>query len=138
MADEKKPLTDDDLLADAIPIEEIEEDEDEQPRAQDQDEGIELVDMDEAEAGPSKIQRMERQTFAKHEWTRAPNKTGTGATHIKTFVAKLRADALEHMDEQINTWLDDHPDYEVKYVTTVVGELTGKTKEPALFVTVWI
>ena len=54
------------------------------------------------------------------------------------FVGKLRADALEHMDEQINTWLDEHTEFEAKFVSTAVGELIGKNKEAALFVSVWI
>ena len=35
-------------------------------------------------------------------------------------------------------WLDAHPQYEVKYVSTTVGELTGKLKEPHMICQVWV
>jgi hypothetical protein len=71
-------------------------------------------------------------------FVRAPNKTGHGAIHVKTFVAKLRLDSIEHMDQQINEWLDAHPEYEVKFVSASTGELKEKLTEPALFLSVWV
>ena len=76
--------------------------------------------------------------IAKSQWKRQPNKTGAGATHVKTFFCKLRADAIEFMDEQMNQWLDQHPEVEVKFVTTSVGAMVGKTTEPALFINLWV
>lgn len=76
----------------------------------------------------------------KHEeqWTRTPNTTGTGAIHVKTFHSKITDDALKYMDQTINEWLDTHPEYEVKFVTSTVGVLSGKLKEPALICQVWV
>lgn len=71
-------------------------------------------------------------------WKRRPNVTGTGAIHVKSFHCKLTGDSLEFLDNQINEWLDANPEYEVKMVTTSVGEWTGKTKEPCLVVNVWV
>lgn len=71
-------------------------------------------------------------------WKRKTNLTGSGATHVRSFHCKLNAESLEYMDQQINEWLDNHPDYEVKMVTSAVGEWTGKIKEPALIVSVWV
>lgn len=71
-------------------------------------------------------------------WKRPTNLTGTGATHVKSFHCKLSSDAIEFLDRQINEWLDAHPDYEVKQVTSSVGEWQGKIKEPALIVQVWV
>lgn len=71
-------------------------------------------------------------------WKRKPNVTGTGASHVKTFHSKLNAEAVAFMDEQINQWLDEHPEYEVKFVTTSVGEWQGKLKEIAMVVSVWV
>ena len=70
----------------------------------------------------------------RHEdsWTRTPNTTGMGAIHVRTFHAKLTDDALVYLDQHINEWLDAHPQYEVKFVTSCVGTLTGKLKEPHL------
>jgi len=99
---------------------------------------LDAVDLDENES-ESKIR-----TFGgggekvAQKWKRAPNTTGTGATHVKTFYAKLRVDALEFLDDQVNAWLDENPEFEVKFVTTTVGELAGKTKEAALFLNVWV
>lgn len=77
---------------------------------------------------------------AAHEdtWNRTPNITGTGAIHVKSFHCKLTGDSLEFLDMQVNEWLDAHPQYEVKQVTTSVGEWSGKTREPALIVNVWV
>lgn len=72
-------------------------------------------------------------------WKRAPNKTGGGATHVRTFTSKLTPVGLEHMDKHINEWLDAHPDAEVKFAIMQVGEMgTSIGKEPALLVQVWI
>lgn len=76
----------------------------------------------------------------RHEdkWNRTPNSTGTGAIHVKSFHCKLTGDSLSFLDQQINEWLDAHPQYEVKLVTTSIGTWTGKLKEPNLIVNVWV
>lgn len=71
-------------------------------------------------------------------WARSPNVTGTGAVHVKSFHCKLTGESLEFLDKQINDWLDAHPQYEVKFVTSSVGDWTGKLKEPNLIVQVWV
>lgn len=77
---------------------------------------------------------------ARHEesWTRTPNTTGTGAIHVRTFHTKLTDEALVYLDQTINEWLDAHPQYEVKFVTTTIGEFTGKVREPHLICQVWV
>jgi hypothetical protein len=72
------------------------------------------------------------------EWTRTPNTNGTGAIHVRTFHSKLTDDALAYMDNAVNEWLDAHPQYEVKLVTSTVGTLTGKLKEPHLICQIWV
>ena len=76
----------------------------------------------------------------RHEdaWARTPNTTGAGAIHVKSFHCKLTEDALTYMDQTINEWLDAHPQYEVKFVNSAIGTLTGKLKEPALICQVWV
>ncbi|MBX3323409.1 MAG: hypothetical protein KF757_10495 [Phycisphaeraceae bacterium] len=90
--------------------------------------------------GSSKIQAFEQKLGSRHSenWNRTPNTTGTGAIHVKSFHSKLTGDSLSFLDAQINEWLDAHPEYEVKMVTTSVGEWTGKLKEPNLIVNVWV
>jgi hypothetical protein len=97
-----------------------------------------------AEEAPPKIQAFEQrlgQTGKRHEesWKRSPNVTGQGAIHVKTFHCKLNNESLDFLDQQVNEWLDAHPQYEVKLVTNAVGDWTGKTgKEPNLIVQVWV
>jgi hypothetical protein len=94
-----------------------------------------------AEPPPPKIQVFEqRMGGRKHEeaWARSPNVTGTGAIHVKSFHCKLNDDSLVFLDQQINEWLDAHPQYEVKFVTTSVGEWQGKMREPQMIVQVWV
>ncbi len=96
-----------------------------------------------ASEAPPKIQAFEQRLGAakKHEevWKRTPSLTGTGAIHVKSFHSKLTDDALQYLDQQVNEWLDAHPQYEVKQVTTKVGEWAGKLgKEPHLIVQVWV
>jgi hypothetical protein len=87
-----------------------------------------------------KIRAFSQQLGSVHEdnWKRTPNTTGTGAIHVKSFHCKLTGDSLTYLDQQINEWLDAHPQYEVKQVTTSIGLWTGKLKEPNLIVNVWV
>src|SRR3954462_10705922 len=98
-----------------------------------------------AEPPPPKIQAFEQRMGAvagkRHEesWKRSPNVTGNGAIHVNTFHCKLNNESLDFIDQQINEWLDAHPQYEVKLVTNAVGDWTGKTgREPNLIVQVWV
>ncbi|MEQ9455635.1 MAG: hypothetical protein RLN76_13720 [Phycisphaeraceae bacterium] len=132
MPDEKH-FKEDELLENAIPIppEALEEEPEEQEIVMD------IVPEDPTEKKPTISSFAERE---KHQvvWKRAPFKTGTGACHVKTFVTKLRLDAIDHIDEQVNQWLDENPEYEVKFVTTTVGKMVGKSTEDALIMSVWV
>lgn len=91
---------------------------------------------------PPKIQAFEQKLGVKrHEdtWKRSPNTPGTGAIHVKTFHCRLSDDALGFIDQQINEWLDAHPQYEVKFVSSNVGEFQGKMgKEMHMIVQLWV
>ena len=90
---------------------------------------------------PPKIQAFEQKFGAKRhedEWDRTPNVTGTGAIHVRCFHCKLNDDALALLEQSVNEWLDAHPQYEVKFVTTAIGEWQGKTKEQHMVVQVWV
>jgi len=56
------------------------------------------------------------------------------ASRVRTFHAKLTDAGLANMDDQINEWLDTHPDVYIKTVTSSIGIFESKTKEPHLFV----
>ncbi len=88
--------------------------------------------------GTPKITAFGKQQRHEDDWSRTPNTTGAGAIHVKTFHSKLTDDALKYMDRTINEWLDAHPQYEVKFVNSTVGTLTGKLKEPHLICQVWV
>ena len=96
------------------------------------------------DAGSPKIQAFTNTGLAtakKHEanWKRSPNATGSGAIHMRTFHCKLSDDAITFIDQQVNEWLDAHPQYEVKFATSNIGEWSGKLgKEPHLVVQVWV
>lgn len=96
-----------------------------------------------SDAPPPKIQTFENKfstSARRHEdsWNRTPNQTGAGAIHIRSFHCKLNEESLALMDSQINDWLDGHPQYEVKLVTTSIGTWLSKTSEPHLIVNVWV
>ncbi len=87
---------------------------------------------------PKEIRAFEKASRHTEKWKRQPNVTGQGATHVRTFHSKLTNEALIYMDQMINEWLDEHPEYEVKRVTSTVGILTGKLKEPHIICQVWV
>ncbi len=140
--------SDDQLLAEAISIDDLEEVDDADDHGDKDLVPIEidrtgLPDHKEATSagtlGGSMIQMFGGERVP-HEtnWARKTNLTGKGATHVKTFFCKLRPDAIENLDQQVNEWLDKHTEYEVKFVTTTVGKLIGKNIEEALFMNVWV
>jgi hypothetical protein len=86
---------------------------------------------------PSKIKFGPDTGHKKHDWKRKPHVTGTGACRVKSFHAKYSDQGVEHMDDQINEWLDDHPEIEVKFVSTTVHVFEGKIREPAIVMNVW-
>ena len=88
---------------------------------------------------PSKIKHATNDKLHEDQWSRTPNTPHTGAIHVRTFRAKLSDDALAYLDQQINEWLDAHPQYEVKMTNTTVGEWSTKLgKEPGIIVSVWV
>lgn len=141
-ADNKPQPTEDDLLANAIPIEEIEDIEEAPPvTGKPVLEAPKAIDLDESD----QLEHREIRTFDTHKvtdvsdtWKRRPKHDTNGATHSRTFIAKLRMDAIEHLDHQVNEWLDQHPDFTVKFSTVTTGILSGKLREEALFMTVWV
>lgn len=89
----------------------------------------------------SKIKQLEQKLMGAHAdlvWKRPTTNNGYGAVHMKSFHCKLNSESLHYMDQQINDWMDAHPDLEVKFTTSVVGEWQGKIKEPNLIVQVWV
>ncbi len=65
------------------------------------------------------------------------NQTGQGATRVRTFHAKLSDGAIHHLDYQVNLWLEQNPEVEIKFANTTVGIWEGKHAEPTLILTVF-
>jgi hypothetical protein len=127
----------------------------------DDDEPIQLVDLDDAPAAPGaspgatksgsvaglkpgesvsgrKIVAFGGDAVKQLEnFKRIPNKSGQGAIRVKSFHGKYSDEGLKYLDNAINTWLDDHPEIEVKFVTPTVMTFEGKIREPALVLNVW-
>ena len=100
--------------------------------------GLGTGDPPPVEAKP-KIQHTQATAITKKiDWKRKPHSDGTGACHVKTFHSRMSSEGMEILDQQINQWLEEHPEIDVKLVTTSVGEWQGKIKEPNLIVQIWV
>jgi hypothetical protein len=88
---------------------------------------------------PSKIKAFSVAQEKSHltKFTRQTTVTGRGAIRVRTFHSRLSDESLAYMDDKINEWLDGHPDIEIKFTTTAIGQYDGKIKEPALVLNVW-
>ena len=72
----------------------------------------------------------------KTEFRRTLNVTGKGATRCRLFHSRIAVAPLEHLEQQVNEWLDSE-DIEIKHVGQSVGIMEGKTAKPNLVVMVW-
>jgi hypothetical protein len=72
-----------------------------------------------------------------HDWKRVPTNSGQGPVRMKSFHGKYSDQGLAYLDDAVNEWLDNHPEVEVKFVTSTVGLFEGKMREPALVLNVW-
>ncbi|CAN5549115.1 hypothetical protein BH10PLA1_BH10PLA1_21860 [soil metagenome] len=70
-------------------------------------------------------------------YKRPLNVTGFGASRMKSFIGKISGPGLEYMDTNINLWLDEHPEVEVKQVTSTIGPVDGKAGEHTLVLNIW-
>ena len=87
----------------------------------------------------AQIRSFEQESSLGHKSSlkRAMIKTGNGATRVRTFHIRLSDNAMNYLDDQINEWIDQHEDIEIKFVSTTVGIVEGKKAEPHLIVSVW-
>jgi len=91
--------------------------------------------------GSDKIQTFEStSTLNKVEemhFKRPINKDSQGATRVRTFHAKLNDGAFHFLDNQINEWIDSHPEVEVKFCNTTIGVVEAKKSEPHMIINIW-
>jgi hypothetical protein len=58
-------------------------------------------------------------------------------TGVKTFFTKLHPGAMQFLDEQINSWLQQNPDIHIRRTDTTTGQVQAKKTEPNIIITVW-
>lgn len=56
------------------------------------------------------------------------------ATRIKTFHCKLSDNSFRALDRQVNEWIDEHPEVEVKFALSTIGVVEGKHADPHLII----
>ena len=111
---------------------------DTQPPPKVEDEAIQVV-SDSPSGLKKKIKAFDQQKRHEDTWSRSPNTTGHGAIHVQTFFAKLTDDSVKYMDQSINEWLDQHPQYEVKFVNSSIGTMRGKGgHQDVMICQVWV
>ena len=144
----------DDLLKSAIPIDQAVGEDDESDLeeiadgpAQPQDtvksgyaaEAVPTIELSEdASDGTRQVESLGARSARQEIWTRKVDRTSRGASHVRTFTAKTTKEGIAYMDEQINRWLAENPEVEVKFVTVVPGDIIGRTRDPSLFISVWV
>ncbi len=101
------------------------------------EEPIELEADDVAAPTKSKIVAFGDVTHTTHNWKRPTHRNQTGAVRVRSFHCRLSEQGLDYMDHAINEWLENHPDIEIKFTSSVVGLFDGKIKEPALILNLW-
>jgi|SRR5271170_7885145 len=101
------------------------------------EEPIELEADDVAAPIKNKIVAFGDVAHATHSWKRPTHKNQTGAVRVRSFHCRLSEQGLDYMDHAINEWLENHPDIEIKFTSSVVGQFDGKIKEPALILNLW-
>lgn len=103
------------------------------------DSSIELIDDGEtAEEVHQKIKAFGPESASKQsKWTRPTVCTNQGPARVRTFHAKLSDLGMEYLDDSINRFLDEHPEVDIKFVTTNIGMFDGKFKDLALIINVW-
>lgn len=104
-----------------------------------QGEALETFTLEDAPAGaPAMPPPAPAPVAAPLQVQRRPPRAGAqGATRMRIFHAKLSEGAVAHMDQQINDWLDHHPEIEIKFANTTVGVWEGKHPEPNLIISVY-
>jgi hypothetical protein len=109
------------------------------PAAPVAEEPLTLMGSDDGAAQPSSVVRAVGGVGTKDErqYKRPLAGKNEGATRCRTFHAKLAAGAIVYLDDQINEWIDGHPEVFIKTVSTTVGLFEGKHQEPHLMVTIF-
>src|SRR5258706_5011006 len=100
-----------------------------------------LAESHQAPGTPSKIKAFGNEAApaagSLNKYKRVPHITGYGACRVRSFLGKISGPGMEYMDNNINLWLDAHPDVEVKFVTTTIGPTDGKSNDTSIVMNLW-
>jgi hypothetical protein len=113
------------------------------PAPVEEDEPIELVeDANAAPRDESQIRVFNKSSLAvgshEREYKRDLVNASLGATRCRIFHAKMTDGALVFMENQINEWIDEHPDIHVKFSTSTMGTIESKqSRDQHVIVTVF-
>ncbi len=72
-----------------------------------------------------------------HKFKRHLQHNECGAIRCRIFHAKLNDGALQFLQDQINDWIDQNPEVDIKHLNTNVGVVEGKSSEPHLVITLF-
>ncbi len=72
-----------------------------------------------------------------HKFKRHLQHNDSGAIRCRIFHAKLNDGALQFVQDQINDWIDQNPEVDIKHLNTNVGVVEGKSSEPHLIITLF-
>ena len=72
-----------------------------------------------------------------HEFKRALLHDTQAATRCRTFHCKMTDASFSNLNEQINEWVDEHEDIEIKFALSDIGVVEGKHADPHLIITVF-
>ncbi len=72
-----------------------------------------------------------------HEYKRPLLHGSAAATRCRTFHCKLTHASFANLNEQINEWVDEHEDVEIKFALSNTGVVEGKHADPHLVITVF-
>lgn len=98
---------------------------------------LSLLD-DDTSSGIKKIVKFDNEGVHRNDSFKRPTAfTGNGACRVRSFHCKYSDEGLKFMDNQINQWLDEHMDIEIKFVTSTVMTFQGKIPEPNLVLNLW-
>jgi len=105
---------------------------------------IALVDADEPAVAPgpstqihgfSGAEMLTRST--EHKFKRALLRDTQVATRCRTFHCKMTDASFANLNEQINDWVDENEDIEIKFALSNIGVVEGKHADPHLIITVF-
>lgn len=81
--------------------------------------------------GEMTVQRTEQQ------YRRPLLKNTQSATRCRTFHCKMTDASFKNLNEQINEWVDENENLEIKFVVSNIGVVEGKHADPHLVITVF-